>query len=387
MENHHHTPTMRGRAFLWGGLTLGLLLITILLTRGFGLLGGPRNTVEVAILLHRGDQIVIPEGSPLRQRLLIQPAQAEILSGNITAPGVVESDPARTAAVLPALSGRVRSLDVALGDRVLAGQTLAVIDSPDLAQAYDDDEKAADTLQLTTKNLERQEGQHKIGAASDRDLDQARSDHTQAVAEYARTRARLRALGVATDPKGRSRLLVVRAPFGGSVTALAIAVGNMINDPTQSIMTVADLSTVWVSAMVAEKDLRRVYKQQDAQVAVDAYPANALKGRVLFVSDVVEADSHRVKVRIAFPNKQHILKPGMFTTVTLLDPRQSRAVVPASALLMNNDRTTVFVEVAPWTFERRTVDAELQEGPMATLLSGVQSGERVVVQGGILLND
>ena len=57
----------------------------------------------------------------------------------------------------------------------------------------------------------------------------------------------------------------------------------------------------------------------------------------------------------------------MFTTVTLLAPRQSRIVLPASALLMNNDRTTVFVEVAPWTFERRTVDAELQEGPMATL--------------------
>jgi membrane fusion protein, heavy metal efflux system len=387
MENYQHTPTTRGRAFLWGGLALGLILIAILLTHGFGLLEGPKSTEEAPALVHRGDQILIPEGSPLRQRLLIQPAQAEMLSGNITAPGIVESDPARTAAVLPALSGRVRSLDVALGDRVLAGQTLAVIDSPDLAQAYDDDEKAADTLQLTTKNLEREEGQHKIGAASDRDLDQARSDHTQAVAEYARTQARLRALGVATDSRERSRLLVVRAPFSGSVTALAIAVGNMINDPTQSIMTVADLSTVWVSAMVAEKDLRRVYKQQDAQVAVDAYPANALRGKVLFVSDVVESDSHRVKVRIAFPNPQHTLKPGMFTTVTLLDPRQSRAVVPASALLMNNDRTTVFVEVAPWTFERRTVDAELQEGPMATLLSGVQSGDRVVVQGGILLND
>jgi membrane fusion protein, heavy metal efflux system len=386
MENHH-PPTRQGRAFLWGGLALGLLLIAILLTHGLGLLGGPESTVEPAALVRRGDQILIPEGSPLRQRLLVEPAQAEILSGSITAPGVVEADPARTAAVLPALSGRVRSLDVALGDQVLAGQALAVIDSPDLAQAYDDDEKAAATLQLTTKNLERQEGQHKIGAASERDLDQARSDHTLAVAEYARTRARLRALGVAPDSTERSRLLVVRAPFSGSVTALAIAPGNMINDPTQSIMTVADLNTVWVSAMVAEKDIGRAYKQQDAQVTVDAYPTDALTGKVLFVSDIVEADSHRVKVRIAFPNPKHILKPGMFTTVTLLDPRQARAVVPASALLMNNDRTTVFVEVAPWAFERRAVDAELQEGPMATLRSGVQSGERVVVQGGILLND
>jgi membrane fusion protein, heavy metal efflux system len=387
MENLEHKPTPRGRAFLWGGLALGLLLVAILLTHGFGLLGGPKNTAEAAALIHRGDQILIPEGSALRQRLLIQAAQAELVSGNITAPGVVESNPALTAAVLPALSGRVRSLDVALGDRVAAGQTLAVIDSPDLAQAYDDDEKAADTLQLTTRNLERQEGQHKIGAASDRDLDQARSDHAQAAAEYGRTQSRLRALGVAIDHKERSRLLVVRSPFSGSVTSLTIAAGNMINDPTQPIMTVADLSTVWVSAMVAEKDMRRVFRQQDAQVAVDAYPDDALKGQVLFVSDVVEADSHRVKARIAFSNPRYILKPGMFATVRLFDPSRSRIVVPASALLMNNDRTTVFVEVAPWTFERRTVDAELQEGSMATLHSGLQSGERVVVQGGILLND
>ena len=175
-----------------------------------------------------------------------------------------------------------------------------MIDSPDLAQAYDDDAKAADALRLTSKNFERQEGQHKIGAASDRDLDQARSEHTQAGAGICRTQARLRALGIATDSTQHSRLLVVRAPFSGSVTALTVAPGNMINDPTQPIMTVADLSTVWVGAMVAEKDVAQVYRQQDAQVAVDAYPSEALQGKVLFVSDVVEADSHRVKVRIAF---------------------------------------------------------------------------------------
>ena len=122
MENYQHTPTARGRAFVWGGLALGLLLIALLLTQGFGLFAGRRNAEEPAAFLHRGDQIVVPEGSPLRQHLSIQPAQAAVVSGNITAPGVVESNPARTAAVLPALSGRVRSLDVALGDRVSVGQ-------------------------------------------------------------------------------------------------------------------------------------------------------------------------------------------------------------------------------------------------------------------------
>jgi cobalt-zinc-cadmium efflux system membrane fusion protein len=387
MQNYDHSPTVRGRAFLWGGLALGIIVLAALLTDGFGLLGAHKSAPEAPLLLHRGVQILIPEGSPLRQRLVIQRVQAAPVSGSVIAPGVVESNPARTAAVLPALGGRVQALEVALGDRVVSGQTLALVDSPDLAQAYDDDAKAADALHLTEKNLERQQGQHNIGASSDRDLDQARSDHAQAAAEYARTEARLRTLGVSTDPARRTRLLVVRAPLDGSITALAVAAGNMINDPTQSIMTVADLNTVWVTAMVAEKDVAQVYKRQEAQVAVDAYPGEMLNGTVLFVSDVVDSDSHRTKVRIAFANPQHVLRPGMFTTVSLLGPRQSRVVLPASALLMNNDRTSAFVEVSPWVFERRTVDAELQEGQTAAIRAGVNPGDQVVIQGGILLND
>ena len=114
-------------------------------------------------------------------------------------PGVVESDPARTAAVLTPLGGRVIALKVALGDRVARGQVLAVIDSPDLGQAYDDDDKAADTAKLTEKNLGRQEAQNKLGVASDRDLDQARSDHAQAAAEYTRT------AGAIENPWGAAR--------------------------------------------------------------------------------------------------------------------------------------------------------------------------------------
>ena len=382
-----HTPTAQGRTFLWGGLIAGALLIAALWTHGFGLFSGKEATKETPQLVHKGNQIVIPEGSPLRDRLTVAPAASEPVSGSLVAPGVVESDPARTAAVLTPLGGRVEGLKVALGDRVTKGQVLAIIDSPDLGQAYDDDDKAADTLRLTTKNLERQEGQHKIGAASDRDLDQARSDHNQAVAEYTRTQARLKAVGVSADNHDRTRLLAVRAPFSGSITVLAIAPGNVINDPTQSIMTIADLSTVWVTALVAEKDIGAVAPGQDAQVTLPAYPGQILKGKVLFVSDVVEPDSHRNKLRIAFPNPQYALRPNMFTTVTLSGPQQPRVVLPTSALLMNNDRTSVFVATAPWTFERRVVEPQLEEGTSVAIRSGLAAGEQVVIKGGILLND
>ena len=388
MPLHEHEPTLRGRAFLWGGVGLGVLFLAGFLTRGFGLLGSPGKGAEAPqSMVRRGDKILVPEGSALRNRLSVMPAATQAVSAKLVLPGVVESDPARTAAVLTPLGGRVIALKVALGDRVARGQVLAVVDSPDLGQAYDDYDKAADTVKLTEKNLGRQEAQNKLGTASDRDLDQARSDHAQAVAEYTRTQARLKILGVPLGGASSSRLLTVTAPVDGSITALAVASGNMINDPTQPLMTIADLSTVWVTALVPEKDVASVSKNQDAEVSLVAYPDRVLHGKVSFVSAVIEPDSRRNKLRIAFANPDYALKPNMFAAVTLSGPAHSQVVLPSSALLMNNDRTSVFVATAPWTFERRTVDPQLEEGSSVAIRSGVEAGERVVVKGGILLND
>jgi cobalt-zinc-cadmium efflux system membrane fusion protein len=388
MPIHEHEPTLRGRAFLWAGVGFGVLFLAVVLTRGFGLLGSPDKGAEgQELMVRQGDKIFVPEGSALRGRLSVMPATAQVVSAKLVLPALVESDPARTAAVLTPLSGRLVALKVALGDRVARGQVLAVIDSPDLDQAYADDDKAADTARLTQKNLERQEAQNKLGVASDRDLDQARSDHAQAAAEYTRTRARLKALGVPLANQAASRLLAVTAPVSGSITTLAVSPGNMINDPTQPLMTIADLSTVWVTALVPEQDVGKVSKNQDAEVSLVAYPDRVLHGKVLFVSAVIEADSRRNKIRIAFANQDYALKPNMFATATLSGPMLSQVVLPNSALLMNNDRTSVFVATAPWTFERRTVDPLLEEGSSVAVRSGVEAGEQVVVKGGILLND
>ena len=385
---YDHSATPRARAFFWGSVGLGVLLLALLLTRGFGLFGGHGGGAEEQpAFVRQGQRIFVPEHSPLRERLTVMAAPARPQSGRITAPGTVESDPARTVAVLPPGGGRVQALKVSLGDRVQRGQVLAVIDSPDLAQAYDDNDKAASAARLAATNFRRTEEQFKIGAAAQRDLDQARNDNEQAVAEYARTRARLRSMDAAENARGPGRLLSVRAPVTGSITALAIAPGAVINDITQPVMSMADLSVVWVTAQVAEKDVPVLAPGQDAEVAVAAYPGKTLHGKVLFVSAVIEPDSHRNKTRIAFANPDYALKPNMFATVTLYGPALTRVVLPSSALLMNNDRTTVFVETGDWTFERRVIDLTLEEGLEVAISSGVKPGEQVVVKGGILLND
>jgi cobalt-zinc-cadmium efflux system membrane fusion protein len=388
MPIHDHQPSFRGGAFLWGGIGLGLLLLAVLLTHGFGLFGGNgKGEASLELMVRQGDKILVPEGSALRARLSVMPASAQLVSPKLLLPAVVESDPARTAAVLTPLSGRLIALKVALGDRVVRGQVLAVIESPDLEQAYNDNEKAADSFQLNGKTLSRQEAQNKLGVASDRDLDQAKSDYAQAAAEYTRTQAHLKVLGASADAKPSSRTLAVTAPVSGSVTALSVAPGNMINDPTQPLMTVADLSTIWVTALVPEKDIAAVSKNQDAQVTVAAYPDQVRQGKVLFVSDIIEPDSRRAKIRIAFANGDYQLKPNMFASVVISGRERSLIVLPSSALLMNNDRTSVFVATAPWTFERRNVEAQLEEGSSVAIRSGVSAGEQVLVKGGILLND
>jgi len=375
-----------GGAYLWIGLAAGLVIIGLLYAGKAGWLGGGNKGPEASPpLIAKDGKITIPADSPLRSRIVTAAAGSREIGAKLTLPGVVESDPGRTAAVLAPLAGRVVELKVGLGERVTQGQVLALLQSGDLAQAYDDDDKAADTLHLTEVNLARQQEQFSIGTASARDLDQAKSDHAQALAEYQRTQTRLKAINA--DPRDKSRLMAVKAPVAGSVTALSVAQGNMVNDPTQPLMTIADLHSVWVTAMVPEKSLGEVAKDQVAEVVLDAFPGQVLKGKVLFVADTMEPDSRRNKTRIGFNNPNFLLKPNMFATVTLQGAKKSQVVLPTSALLMNNDRTTVFVATGDWVFERRVVDLALEEGTEVGIGSGVAPGEKVVVKGGILLND
>jgi len=335
--------------------------------------------------VRQGDKILVPADSALRGRLTIAPVSVQTTERKLIVPAVVEADPARTISLLPALAGRVIALRVGLGDRVRKGQEVVLLDSPDLAQAYDDNDKAEDAFNLAARSLARQEQQAQINAISAQDLDQARSDFAQAQAEYGRTQARLRALEAPTGT--RNRLLSVKAPRDGNVTSLSIAEGAVVNDPTQPLMAINDLSVVWVTALVAEQDIALVAKDQAAEISLAAYPGERLIGKVSFIGDLLESDSRRDKVRITFDNPRRLLKPNMFATASLAGPPMRRVRLPTSALLMNNDRISVFVETAPWTFERRIVDADLRDASEATILSGLVGGERVVVKGGVLLND
>ncbi len=338
--------------------------------------------------LHRvGERVTVPDGSPLRAKLVIEPVAEHSIQRDLVLPAVVEADPAHLIKVLPPLAGRVTQLKVQLGERVQAGQPLVVIDSPDLGTAYADYDRAKVLLSLALKSRDRQRALIKIGGAADKDVQQSETDYVTAQVELQRAAARLRQIGVEAETANKTRTVTVVAPMSGSIIDLAVAPGAYWNDPTAALMTVADLSTVWVTASVPEKDTAIVSKGQAVDVVFAAYPNQVFKGQVLFVSDVLDSDTRRTRVRIAFDNPGTRLKPGMFANVSFHAPGRTAAIVPTSALLLKDDLTEVLLEVAPGTFEPRPVDIDFQQGDMAVLRSGVKAGDRIVVKGGVLLGD
>jgi cobalt-zinc-cadmium efflux system membrane fusion protein len=389
---HQRSPGRAGRGWLLllVGLVLGVAGDRLFLVQNNGSEGGPRNDAGRGVpagFSRVGDRIIVPATSSLRTRLALEEPTMKEVSHTLVLPGLVEADPGRTVKVMPPVTGRVIDLMAQLGGRVVMGENLALIDSGDLAQAISDEEKARSALKLARQTLDRLMVLERTSAIAVKEREQAQSDFAQAQSELERADARLRAIGAPLDQKANSRLLQVKVPVSGSVIDLQVAPGAFVNDPTAPMMTIANLETVWVTANVPEKDTSFVSKDQPVSVTFPAYPGKVYEGKVLFVSDVLEPDTRRTKVRIAFDNPDRSLKPGMFANVSFSAPMISRLVVPTSALLMSNDRTSVFAEVEPWTFVRRDVVTEYEEGNAAVILSGLNPGERVIVKGAVVFND
>ena len=328
----------------------------------------------------------VPEKSPLRKELVVAPVEVQTAPHALVFPGMVEADPAHTANVLAPLTGRIAELKVGLGDHVTRNQLLAVIESGDMAQAYADVSKAGDALALAKKQLDRAHGVQQAGGNAVKDLEVAQVAYSQAQAEMDRAQTRLHSLSAAGG-KGASHSIQVVAPTNGYVTTLAVSPGTYANDPNAVLMTIADLSTVWITANVPEADVGPITKGQTVDATLTAYPEQVFHGQVSFVSPVLQADTRRDMVRATFANADGRLKPNMFAKASIAVPQPAQVLVPQSALLMNNDTTSVFVEVSPWAFERRTVELSYDETAGARVLKGLKAGDRVVVKGGVLLND
>jgi membrane fusion protein, heavy metal efflux system len=346
---------------------------------------GAQANGEKAQIVRQKGRIFIPEASPYRSRIVVAPVQQKNISRSKVVTGAVEADPTRTVKILAPVAGRVGELYVSLGDAVKKGQKLATIDSGDLAQAVADAEKARASVKLTKSALERATGLNKAGGLALKELEQAQNDYHQASSELKRAEARLDVIGDSGKVFGE-RQIVLTSAIDGTITSLDTAPGDFIDNTTESMMTISNLEKVWVTASVQEKDLGFVQRDERVEVSLLAYPGEIFSGRVQVISQLLEADTRRNKVRISFDNPHGIFKLNMFATVRFFAPAAQSVLVPPSALFIVNDDTSVFLEVAPWTFQRKPVIIEADyEG--STIVRGIEPGQKIVVKGGVLLND
>jgi membrane fusion protein, heavy metal efflux system len=340
---------------------------------------------DASAIVRQGNRVTVPSSSPLYGRLEVQAVQWTTVHRQVTAPASVEADPARYAKILPPLSGRVLQILVHPGDSVKKGQELLTIDAPDFVGAQADYARARSALAQAERTLTRQQDLAAHGIIGQRDVDQARTDRDSAQSDFNRAKERLRLLGMEPDHTELGAPLIVRSPLSGKVLDVTTATGEFRNDPNAALMTVADLSDIWVTANVQEKDIHFVHRSDAAVATFAAYPSETFRGKVLFVADVLDPDTRTAKVRIGYSNQDGRLRPAMFATVTLKTWDTQELTVPTTALVMSGDRTTVFVQVEPNTYEQRPVVSGEQQGDRTIIKSGVQGGEKVLIREGALL--
>lgn len=373
--------SQRPIALLMAGVLL-LFVITLLLKGCFHIIANIHRSQPAPLLIRHEKKIIIPNNSPLRSQLMITTIKSSTLAHIISVPGVVEADPANVVTILPPLTGRLIKLNVKLGDVIKRHQTLAVIRSPGLAQAFADRDKAQSILTLTTTALKRAKNVNRAGGNTIKDVEMAQSTYLQAQAELYRAIATLKTLG-----KNSFSLLRIQSPIDGRVTSMNYGTGSYITDPTAPLMTISNLTSVWVTASIPENLVRVVAKNLPVEVFLLAYPNQILHGKVSFVNAFLEPDTRRNKTRIAFTNPNGKLQPNMYATIKIATREPDQVIIPVSSIVMNNDTTSVFVETTPWTLEQHDVELGAEDGENVRVLKGLRAGDRIVTAGGVLVND
>jgi len=344
------------------------------------------GAASAAPIRHEGGRLIVDAASPVRKALEVAAVEVGAVERPIGTAGVVEADPGKWVKIVPPVSGRIVHLSKHLGDTVRRGDALFVLDSPELAQAVSDAAKADATLALSQRSLEREQALMQAEIAARKDLEQSQGDFALAASESRRAHARLVQLDVQPGD-GSGRQYTLRAPIDGHVIDLTAAEGGFWNDTNAPIMTVADLSSVWIAASIPEKDLSAVAVGQDAAIELNAYPGEPVHGTVGYVGEVLDADTRTVKARIAVANPNGRLRPGMFARVVFHAQAHPAPLVPAAALVQAGFDTQVYVERSAGVFEARTVTLGARVGGAVEVTSGLAGGERIVVKNGVLLND
>jgi len=305
-------------------------------------------------------------------------------------------------------AGRVTRVIAKPGDVVKPMSPLLELYTPDLMQAQSDLignataalAKAKNTLSLARRNEERQHKLYLEKAVALKEWQQAQADMTNAESDVRAAEAtllaardKLRAFGksaadIARIEQGHTdRVVTVTSPLAGTITARKVGPGQFIRqDNTDPLFVIADLAQMWMLANVYESDVPWIKVGQPVEVRVMAYPEEVFKATLTYIGAAVDPTTHRVDVRAVVDNPTQKLKPEMFATFRIITHADMHSLaVPLSAVVRDGDKTSVWVAQPEHQFVRREVKLGLEQNGYVQILSGVQGGEQVAAEGGLLL--
>ncbi len=324
--------------------------------------------------------------------IMIAPAAKGTLERSLRVYGEVTLDPDRVARVVLPASGIVREVVKTIGDRVAAGETLAWIESAELASAKAAYRAAAkiharetrlrgseinsvqDLLMAETALVQAQARLHALlGSAARFD---AQTAYTEAVQEpqIDASHAATETLRPAQGSDARFAGYALTAPFAGTVVERNIARGESV-DTRATVFTIADLSRVWIALALGQASVADVRIGQAMTIQL---PAGATyETSVQYVSPLVDPETRTVTVRATVNNDEGHFRPGAFIEGVIQIPSERETVlVPKDAVQRVYDHTCVFIWNAG-AFELREVQTGSTDGKQVEILQGLQAGERV----------
>jgi len=327
-------------------------------------------------------ELTLTSEEAARAGIKVEEVKPQALGETLTVTATIRPDADRMAHVAARIEGRITSVPAKLGDKVRAGQTLALLDSVAVGEAHAAWVQAQAELGIAEADFKRAEALNAEEIIPRKDYLRAKADRDKAAAALRAAADRLRLLGGSPAASGTAvSAFAVTAPFAGTVIEKKATLGELAS-PSEPLFRVADLSRVWIEADLPEAALAKVRVGANSKVTVPAYPGEVFSGRVGHIAASLAKDTRTVAARIEVANADGRLKPEMFATASIEvagDKRESISL-PDPAIVLMDGKPTVFV-YAQGAYETREVEPGERVGGHTVLKSGLVAGDQVVTSG------
>ncbi len=309
------------------------------------------------------------------------------ITNEVTLSGEVSFDENKVIKIYPRSSGQVVECKVSLGDKVQQGQVLAVIKSADVAGSYSDLSTSASDIAIAKRQMENAESLFKNGITSEREYTEAKQNYQKAVTARAKIQVALNINGGSHTTAGGTYVLT--APISGYLVEKKVNTGSFIRpDAGDNLFTISDMKDVWVMANVFEADIPKVKEGFPVAVTTLAYPDKVFKGKVEKISEVLDPQNKAMKVRIRLENPNLMLKPEMFTKVTVTNTEAAKSTcVPSSSVVEESGKTYVVVYNSDCDLRVQEIDVLKEVGDKTFINSGVKPGQKLIGRNALLLYD